>query len=135
LPPIGLVAAEARQGQRYSRPEVRLPARFHRSAGGTRGVLAAQEVVDRSGQGLGVVVVLLVEREVGGIGQPAGLTSFMSPVGSPSSSRTGSSVSSMPVAQRRGRPTYSLVTIMSARDLFRASTNGFRSSISLGPYS
>ena len=40
---------------------------------------------------------------------------------SPSSSRTGSSVSSMPVAQRRGRPTYSEVTIMSANALLSAS--------------
>ena len=37
------------------------------------------------------------------------------------------------LAQRRGRPTYSDVTIMSANDLFNPSTNGFRSSISEQP--
>ncbi len=56
-----------------------------------------------------------------------------STIGLPSASSSGSSVSSIPVAQRRGRPMYSLVTIMSASALLRASTSGHRSAISDRP--
>jgi hypothetical protein len=64
-----------------------------------------------------------------------GLTSTTSIVGRPSSPMMGSSVNAMLVAQRRGQPTYSEVTIMSASDLLRASPSGLRSLISLDPKS
>ena len=51
-----------------------------------------------------------------------GFTVTVSPVGTPRSSRTGSSTSSIPDANRRGRPAYSEDTSMSDNDMFSPST-------------